>query len=119
MSRGPGRHRLHDAWWTLILFAVIGVVVLVTAMSFSGTLRSYVPVTLTADRSGLVMDTGAKVMMRGVQVGRVNQIGQIGQDKTGPASNWRSSPTRSVTSRPMSRHRSAPPPRSAPSSSTW
>ena len=75
MSRGPGRHRLHDAWWTLILFAAIGVVVLVTAMSFNGTLRSYVPVTLSADRSGLVMDTGAKVMMRGVQVGRVNQIG--------------------------------------------
>src|ERR1700754_3474523 len=80
MGRGPSRHRLHDAWWTLILFAAIGLVVLVTAMSFSGTLRSFVPVTLTADRSGLVMDTGAKVMMRGVQVGRVNQIGD---DKSG------------------------------------
>src|SRR5689334_8570899 len=74
MSRGPGGHRLKDAWWTLILFAVIGVVVLVTAVSFNGTLRSYVPVTLTSDRSGLVMDDGAKVMMRGVQVGRVSQI---------------------------------------------
>ena len=41
--------------------------------------RSYVPVTLTAERSGLVMDSGAKVMMRGVQVGRVSQIG----DKNG------------------------------------
>ncbi|GKU38378.1 MCE-family protein MCE3A [Mycobacterium montefiorense] len=66
-----------------MLFAAIGVVVLVTAMSFSGTLRSYVPVTLTSDRSGLVMDTGAKVMMRGVQVGRVNQIDQTNQDKAG------------------------------------
>ncbi|WP_108923745.1 MCE family protein [Mycobacterium montefiorense] len=83
MNRGPGKHRLHDAWWTLMLFAAIGVVVLVTAMSFSGTLRSYVPVTLTSDRSGLVMDTGAKVMMRGVQVGRVNQIDQTNQDKAG------------------------------------
>jgi phospholipid/cholesterol/gamma-HCH transport system substrate-binding protein len=80
MSRGPTRPRLHDAWWTLILLGAIAVVVLVTAMSFSGTLRSYVPVTLTADRSGLVMDTGAKVMMRGVQVGRVDQIGD---DKNG------------------------------------
>ncbi|MEE6138173.1 MCE family protein [Mycobacterium sp. 050128] len=80
MSRGPGKHRLHDAWWTLILLGAIGVVVLATAMSFSGTLRSYVPVTLTADRSGLVMDTGAKVMLRGVQVGRVNQIAD---DKNG------------------------------------
>lgn len=77
MRRGPGRHRLHDAWWTLILFAVIGVAVLVTAVSFTGSLRSTVPVTLTADRSGLVMDSGAKVMMRGVQVGRVAQIGRI------------------------------------------
>lgn len=77
MRRGPGRHRLHDAWWTLILFAVIGVAVLVTAVSFTGSLRSTVPVTLAADRSGLVMDSGAKVMMRGVQVGRVAQIGRI------------------------------------------
>ncbi|AGL27417.1 MCE-family protein mce3A [Mycobacterium tuberculosis CAS/NITR204] len=68
---------MHDAWWTLILFAVIGVAVLVTAVSFTGSLRSTVPVTLTADRSGLVMDSGAKVMMRGVQVGRVAQIGRI------------------------------------------
>ncbi len=75
MSRGPDRHRLHDAWWALILFAVVGVCVLVTAVSFTGGLRSAVPVTLTSDRSGLVMDTGAKVMLRGVQVGRVSQIG--------------------------------------------
>ncbi|BBZ39784.1 MCE family protein [Mycobacterium conspicuum] len=74
MSRGPGTHRLHDGWWALLLFVLIGVVVLVTSASFSGTFRSYVPVTLTSDRSGLVMDTGAKVMMRGVQVGRVSRI---------------------------------------------
>ncbi|ORJ58927.1 MCE family protein [Mycobacterium simiae] len=82
MNRGPTRHRLHDAWWTVILLAAIGVVMLVTAMSFSGTLRTYVPVTLTADRSGLVMDAGAKVMLRGVQVGRVDRIEQIGRDAT-------------------------------------
>jgi len=80
MSRRSGRHRLHDAWWTLILLALIGLVVLATTVAFTGTLRSYVPVTLTADRSGLVMDDGAKVMMRGVQVGRV---GRIGGDKRG------------------------------------
>lgn len=83
MSHGPGKHRLHDKWWTVILFAVIGAVVVVTAASFDGTLRSYVPVTLTSDRSGLVMDTGAKVMMRGVQVGRVSRISQTGQAKNG------------------------------------
>lgn len=75
MRRKPSRHRLHDAWWTLILLAATGVIVLVTAVSFNGSLRSHVPVTLTADRSGLVMDAGAKVMMRGVQVGRVSRIG--------------------------------------------
>jgi len=80
MGRGAGKHGLRDAWWTVILFSVIGVVVLVTVVSFNGTFRSYVPVTLTSDRSGLVMDTGAKVMMRGVQVGRVSQIGD---DKRG------------------------------------
>ena len=41
---------------------------------FAGTFTSYVPVTLTSDRSGLVMETNAKVKMRGVQVGRVSQI---------------------------------------------
>jgi len=41
---------------------------------FTGTLRSYVPVTLTADRSGLVMETNAKVKLNGVQVGKVVAI---------------------------------------------
>lgn len=74
-KRGPGGHRLHDGWWTLVLIGLIGAVVAVTAVSFDGTLRSYVPVTLASERSGLVMDTDAKVMMRGVQVGKVSHIG--------------------------------------------
>ncbi|BBX58960.1 mce related protein [Mycobacterium shottsii] len=74
MGRGPGKHRLHNAWWTVILFAAIVAAILVTTVSFTGTLRPYVAVTLTSERSGLVMDTGAKVMLRGVQVGRVRQI---------------------------------------------
>ena len=45
-----------------------------TSALFTGTFKSYVPVTLTSDRSGLVMETGAKVKMRGVQVGRVATI---------------------------------------------
>jgi phospholipid/cholesterol/gamma-HCH transport system substrate-binding protein len=76
MSSELGRRHLHDGWWTLILFAAIGVTVLVTAVSFNGTFRSTVPVTLTSDRSGLVLDSGAKVMLRGVQVGRVSRIGE-------------------------------------------
>jgi len=41
---------------------------------FAGTFRDFVPVTLTSDRSGLVMESGAKVKMRGVEVGRVAGI---------------------------------------------
>jgi phospholipid/cholesterol/gamma-HCH transport system substrate-binding protein len=47
---------------------------MVTAGFFSGTFRSFVPVTLTSDRSGLVMESGGKVKMRGVEVGRVASI---------------------------------------------
>ncbi|OBH08891.1 MCE-family protein MCE3A [Mycobacterium sp. E1747] len=41
---------------------------------FAGTFRSYIPVTLVSDRSGLVMESGAKVKLRGVDVGRVSGI---------------------------------------------
>jgi phospholipid/cholesterol/gamma-HCH transport system substrate-binding protein len=70
----PGEKYLHPAWWSLILVAVITGSVMVTAGFFSGTFRSFVPVTLTSDRSGLVMESGGKVKMRGVEVGRVVSI---------------------------------------------
>ncbi len=69
-----GEARLHNAWWTVILLAAIAGFVLVTAAVYNGTFSSYVPVTLTSDRSGLVMETGAKVKLRGVEVGRVRNI---------------------------------------------
>ena len=63
------------AWWTLILSSfVVAAVIALTAALFTGSFTSYVPVTLTSDRAGLVMETGAKVKMRGVQVGRVSPI---------------------------------------------
>ncbi|MCX2932319.1 MCE family protein [Mycobacterium sp. CVI_P3] len=74
MDARPGEDRLRDGWWTVILLAIIAVFFFVTSTLFAGTFRSYVPVTLTSDRSGLVMETGAKVKMRGVQVGRVGAI---------------------------------------------
>ena len=65
---------MHPAWWTLILVtATIGTIVLTSAL-FSGSFKSYVPVTVITDRAGLVMDRGGKVKMRGVQVGRVSEI---------------------------------------------
>ena len=67
-------HRIPTQWWPLLLLALIAILVFVTAASFRGTFRSSVPVELTADRSGLVLETGAKVKMRGVDVGRVRDI---------------------------------------------
>jgi phospholipid/cholesterol/gamma-HCH transport system substrate-binding protein len=69
-----GERQLHPAWWTAILIAVIVAMVLATAVAYSGSLNSYVPVTVTSERSGLVMDSGAKVMLSGVQVGQVSGV---------------------------------------------
>lgn len=53
----------------LVLFLTAAV--LLTAALFTGAFTRYVPVMLTSDRSGLIMESGGKVMMNGVQVGRV------------------------------------------------
>src|SRR5262249_40100285 len=60
--------------WPLILIAVIVAIIVTTVVLFTGKFNSYVPVTLTSERAGLVMESGAKVKMRGVQVGRVAGI---------------------------------------------
>lgn len=64
------------------MFAAIGVFFAITAGSFTGAYTAYVPVKLTSDRAGLVLDPGARVALRGVQVGRV---GQISGGKNGPS----------------------------------
>jgi phospholipid/cholesterol/gamma-HCH transport system substrate-binding protein len=74
MKTRLGEHRIATAWWTLILIAVIAATIFAAAAAYEGTFQPHVPVTLTSDRSGLVLETGAKVMLRGVQVGRVSQI---------------------------------------------
>lgn len=73
-----GKPRIANAWWSLILLFAVVALVFVTVTSFRGTFRSVVPVTLSADRTGLVMETGAKVKLRGVDVGRVSQISSKG-----------------------------------------
>ena len=57
-----------------MLVALTGVFLIVTSAFFAGTFTSSVPVTLTSERSGIIMETDAKVKMRGVQVGRVSQV---------------------------------------------
>ena len=76
---------LHPGWYTLLLVLTLGFLVWLTYALFTGALRDYVAVTLTSDRSGLVMETNAKVKMRGVQVGRVAAIG-IGGEGGAPVS---------------------------------
>jgi phospholipid/cholesterol/gamma-HCH transport system substrate-binding protein len=66
--------RLRPGWWTLFLVIFLAAVVFVTSALFSGTFTSYVPITLTSDRSGLVMEPGGKVKMQGVEVGRVGDV---------------------------------------------
>lgn len=70
----PGERRIPPRVWALILIAAVVAVIGLTAVLFTGSLRSYVPVTLTSDRSGLVMEPGATVRLRGVEVGRVADI---------------------------------------------
>ena len=66
--------RLHPAWWTAILIVlVVGLVTLSYAL-FNRSFTPRVAVTLTSDRSGLVMEPGAKVKLRGVDVGQVGSV---------------------------------------------
>jgi phospholipid/cholesterol/gamma-HCH transport system substrate-binding protein len=65
---------LHPALWTVVLLTVIIGAFVLTIGAFNRDFRPYANVTLTSDRSGLVMEPGAKVKLRGVQVGRVASI---------------------------------------------
>jgi phospholipid/cholesterol/gamma-HCH transport system substrate-binding protein len=65
---------LHPRLWTAILFGSIAVLLVLTIGAFNRDFRAYATVTLTSDRAGLVMEPGAAVKLRGVQVGRVSSI---------------------------------------------
>ena len=58
-----------------MLVLVIAAISTLTALLFSGTLRSTVPLTVVSDRAGLVMENGAKVKLHGVQIGVVETFG--------------------------------------------
>lgn len=68
------RRSIPAGWWTVFLVATTAAAVLLTAALYTDSFTSYVAVTLKSDRSGLVMEPGAKVMMNGVEVGRVSSI---------------------------------------------
>ena len=58
----------------LATVAVIASIVAVAVGLFSGSFTESTPVTVISPRAGLVMNSGAKVEMRGVQVGQVSSI---------------------------------------------
>jgi phospholipid/cholesterol/gamma-HCH transport system substrate-binding protein len=65
---------LHPALWTLILIATIIGSTVIAFAGYNRDFRSYISVTVTSDRAGLVMEPYAKVKFRGVVVGRVKSI---------------------------------------------
>lgn len=79
MDPARKEQRISNRWWPVFLILAMAALVFTAATSFLGTFRSVVPVTLSSDRSGLVLETGAKVKLRGVDVGRVSQISSGGQ----------------------------------------
>lgn len=66
--------RLRPKWAAIVLAIILVALIVLCSLLFAGTFRPRVPVTLTSDRAGLVMESGAKVKLRGVQVGRVGAI---------------------------------------------
>jgi phospholipid/cholesterol/gamma-HCH transport system substrate-binding protein len=71
----PRRGGIDPIWWAPVLFLVAAALIALTAMLFTGTLSKKVQLTLVSDRAGLVMEDGAKVKLRGVQIGEVRSIG--------------------------------------------
>jgi phospholipid/cholesterol/gamma-HCH transport system substrate-binding protein len=76
LKRNRVRHsKIDPIWWAPTLFILIGGLIALTAGAFSGKFQDFVPLTLVSNRAGLVMEDGAKVKLRGVQVGQVASIG--------------------------------------------
>ena len=73
-KRIPGESRLHPAWWTAAFIVVTVGMIVLSMQLFNRSFNSYVPVTLTSERAGLLMEVGAKVKLRGVDVGQVAAI---------------------------------------------
>jgi phospholipid/cholesterol/gamma-HCH transport system substrate-binding protein len=67
--------KIDPIWCAPTLFILIGSLIALTAGAFSGKFEDFIPLTLVSNRAGLVMEDGAKVKLRGVQVGQVASIG--------------------------------------------
>jgi phospholipid/cholesterol/gamma-HCH transport system substrate-binding protein len=76
MESRKSKRPIAPAWWAVAMFASVLAIVLVCSALFAGTFRRFESVTLTSDRAGLVMESGAKVRMRGIDIGRVGGISE-------------------------------------------
>jgi phospholipid/cholesterol/gamma-HCH transport system substrate-binding protein len=74
MAERGRESRERRGWWALAMLTLIVAFVYATMGAFNKTFTSYTPVTLNSDRAGLVMEVGAKVKLRGVQVGEVGAV---------------------------------------------
>jgi phospholipid/cholesterol/gamma-HCH transport system substrate-binding protein len=74
MKATKREHRIGPGWWALGLVAAVTAFTVVCSGFYVGAFRSYDIVTLTSDRAGLVMESGSRVKMRGVEVGKVGAV---------------------------------------------
>ncbi|MCV7424011.1 MCE family protein [Mycobacterium yunnanensis] len=86
MENSTRRSGIDPIWYAPVLVLVVVGLITMTAVLFSGTYRTTVPVTIVSDRIGLVMENGAKVKLRGVQVGTVSSLGTQGNSHGTPLS---------------------------------
>ncbi|MDJ0441106.1 MCE family protein [Rhodococcus qingshengii] len=63
----------------IAMFLVLAILVCLSLLFFQGKLTKTVAATVTADRSGLVMDIGSKVKLHGLEVGKVSALTSHGQ----------------------------------------
>jgi phospholipid/cholesterol/gamma-HCH transport system substrate-binding protein len=74
--------KIAPGWWALVMVLVVVGAIVLTGVFFTGGYKSHLDVTLTSDRSGLVLERGAKVKFRGVQVGEVGEVSVHGSTGT-------------------------------------
>lgn len=74
--------KIAPGWWALVMVLVVVGAIVLTGVFFTGGYKNHLDVTLTSDRSGLVLERGAKVKFRGVQVGEVGKVSVHGSTGT-------------------------------------
>lgn len=72
--REQNASRLKPAWWTAILMVVIALILALTGALFNRSFTPHEVVTLSSDRSGVMLEPGSKVKLRGVDIGKVAAV---------------------------------------------